>query len=97
MVDLRLGRILTRECKAIQLLTDMLCHSIFRYVYVQCFFFWHLNKLASGLYLGGVPSYSLSCDICYFESFYGFSQRLQANAGIVPQTRPQVPPSYPFK
>lgn len=55
MVDLRLGRILTRECKAIQLLTDMLCHSIFRYVYVQCFFFWHLNKLASGLYLGGCP------------------------------------------
>lgn len=53
MVDLRLGRILTSECKAIQLLTDMFCYSIFRYVYVH--FFFHLNKLASDLYLGGCP------------------------------------------
>lgn len=52
LVGLRLGRILTRECKAIQLLADIFSHSIFRYVYMP-YLFLQLNKKASDLYLGG--------------------------------------------
>jgi hypothetical protein len=76
-------------------------HPFHLHIHLQATLFLQPNKLGQVVMhlicIWKVPSYSLSCDTSYSNwSFHGFSQFLQANAGIVPQIRPQVPASYPF-